>query len=97
MTNEQSALDSLLGLDKFEIDRLSHIKIDQARCESCRQMPCLTVCPAGVYKQVQHSIVAAHENCLECGACKIACDADGNAGITWRNPSGGFGVVFRYG
>ncbi len=97
MTSERSTLDHLLGFDKFEIDRSSHITIDQARCASCPQMPCLTVCPAGVYRQVHQNVVAAHENCLECGACKISCDSDGNAGITWRNPSAGFGIIFRFG
>lgn len=90
-------LDHRLSLDKFELDKLSHITVEQTRCEVCQRKPCLTVCPASVYKQVESKIAVAFENCLECGACQVSCDSDGEGGITWWYPRGGFGVVFRYG
>ena len=92
------SLDARLGLDKYEIDeQQSHILVDQALCQICCERPCLTVCPAGVYKWVDGQIMVSYENCLECGTCQISCDHGGKGGITWSNPSGGFGIVFRYG
>jgi ferredoxin like protein len=91
-------LDARLALDKYEIDEQnSHIQIDQSRCQICDLQPCLTVCPAEVYKEVEGEVVARYENCLECGTCQISCDVGGEGGITWRPPPGGFGIIFRYG
>lgn len=97
MTVKKLSLDYRLSLDKYELDEQSHITVDQSRCQVCAQKPCLTVCPAEVYRQVKHKIVVAYENCLECGACEIACDTGGEGGIDWRYPRGGFGIIFRYG
>jgi ferredoxin like protein len=98
MSQPALTLDARLGLDKYEIDaEQSHIRVDLDRCQACQARPCLTVCPAGVYRWVDERVTVRYENCLECGTCQIACDHGGNKGITWRNPQGGFGVVFRYG
>jgi ferredoxin like protein len=91
-------LDTLLGLDKYAIDEeQSHIQVAADRCAHCEGKPCLTVCPARVYQWVDERIAVHYENCLECGTCLIACHSGGNGAITWRNPQGGFGVLFRYG
>jgi ferredoxin like protein len=91
-------LDARLGLDKYVIDENnSHIEIDQSRCEICEKQPCLTVCPAEVYRLVDDQVTARYENCIECGTCQIACDDIGEGGITWHPPVGGFGIVYRYG
>jgi ferredoxin like protein len=50
-----------------------------------------------VYQWVDDHVAVRYENCLECGTCQISCDHGGNKGITWRNPQGGFGILFRYG
>lgn len=98
MTSQPLSLDSLLGLDKYVIDEEhSHIQVDQTRCLRCELKPCLTVCPAAVYVQVNEQIVARYENCIECGTCQVACDTGGEGGITWNPPNGGFGIIFRYG
>ena len=98
MSEKILTLDARLGLDKYEIDEeQSHIQVDQERCKSCTPRPCLTVCPACVYQWVDDHVAVRYENCLECGTCQIACDNDGNKGITWQNPQGGFGILFRYG
>jgi ferredoxin like protein len=98
MTSRELTLDDRLGLDKYEIDEEnSHILVDQTRCRRCQLRPCLTVCPAIVYVEVEGEIVARYENCLECGTCQVACDTGGEGGITWNPPRGGFGVLFRYG
>jgi ferredoxin like protein len=92
------SLDARLGLDKYEIDEeRNHIVVDPERCKICTDKPCLTVCPAHVYEWVDERIAVRYENCLECGTCQISCDFGGKGGITWSNPTGGFGVQFRYG
>ena len=92
------SLDQLLGLCRYEIDaENSHITVDPARCLSCSAKPCLTVCPAVVYRWIDDHVAVRYENCLECGTCQLACDTLGKGGITWRNPQGGFGIQFRYG
>jgi len=97
-TGARTNLDAMLGLLKYETDgEQSHIQVDAARCPECAAKPCLTVCPAEVYRWIVDHVVVRYENCLECGACEIACDGGGNGGITWRNPQGGFGIVFRLG
>jgi len=91
-------LDARLGLDKYEIDdNNSHIKVDNDICLTCENKPCLTVCPAEVYKWVESKVAVQYENCLECGTCQIACNTGGEGAITWHPPQGGFGIVFRYG
>ena len=97
MSSQKMALDFRLSLDKYEISEQRHIHVDQARCQACESKPCLTVCPASVYKLVQDKIHARYENCLECGTCQISCDSLGKGGITWRYPEGGFGIVYRQG
>ena len=98
MSQKTLTLDARLGLDKYEIDEVnSHIQVDQERCLHCELKPCLTVCPAFVYEWLDNHVTVRYENCLECGTCQISCDHGGNRGITWRNPQGGFGILFRYG
>ena len=98
MTAQKMNLDARLGLDKYEIDEgSSHITVDQTLCQTCQRQPCLTVCPAEVYKLVDSQIAVRYENCLECGTCTIACETGGKGSIDWQPPQGGFGIVFRYG
>ena len=98
MSTPKMNLDARLGLDKYVIDENnSHIEIDQSLCLDCEEQPCLTVCPAEVYRLLDEQVTARYENCIECGTCQIACDAIGKGGITWHPPVGGFGISYRYG
>jgi len=98
MSEQTMTLDARLGLDKYNIDEQnSHIAIDQSCCQVCEGKPCLTVCPAEVYRLVEEETVARYENCIECGTCQIACDDLGEGGIDWQPPEGGFGIRYRYG
>jgi ferredoxin like protein len=94
---KQLSLDERLALDRYEFDEQSHIELDQSLCKVCEKKPCLTVCPAGVYKLAEGETVANYEDCLECGACQIACDKGGEGGIDWTYPRSGFGIAYRYG
>jgi ferredoxin like protein len=92
------SLDARLGLDRYETDATaSHIEIDSTRCVSCTPKPCLTCCPAWVYRLVDDRVAVRYENCLECGTCQIACNVEGRGGLAWRIPAGGFGIRYRYG
>lgn len=97
MSAEKLSLDKRLGLNKYELDSKSHIEVNKELCAICETKVCLLVCPAQVYKLEEGRIVHNYENCLECGSCSIACKSRGRGGIDWKNPRGGFGIVYRYG
>ncbi len=85
-----------LFLDRFKVDEEPHIIIlDKAVClEKCAGQPCLYFCPANVYRIEKEKITAAYEGCLECGSCRIGCP---HLNISWRFPTGGYGVGHRFG
>lgn len=39
-------------------------------------------------------MIVNYENCLECGACRIACE---NCSLGWEYPKGNKGVTFKQG
>ncbi len=86
----------LLALNRFELDEgHPHISVDNEICEvSCTLRPCLTICPAEVYREHDGRVVADFAACLECGTCVIACPPEA---ISWHYPRGGLGVQYRYG
>ena len=97
-TEKKMTIDERLGLNKYEFDEQSHIKIiNDELCKTCKLKPCLVVCPAEVYKLVDDKISVNHENCVECSTCTIACSIRGNGAIDWNLPRGGFGILYRYG
>lgn len=88
---------ALLGLNAYNLDRESHIRVNHAICrERCEVKYCLYVCPAKVYslKEKEGEIQVEHDGCLECGTCVIACPHEA---LEWRYPRGGFGVQYRFG
>jgi ferredoxin like protein len=80
----------------YEVDQdHPHIRLVEVVCKECTRRVCTFICPAGVYLQdEQGRITVRHENCLECGTCRIACPKEG---IVWEYPSGGMGVRYRFG
>ncbi len=91
-------LEDKLYRTRFESDPdHSHIEVDDEVCRLCETRICLSICPAKVYTPNPNDeslIAVSHENCLECGTCRIACP---NEGITWRFPDGAMGVKYRFG
>ncbi|MBM3239908.1 hypothetical protein FJZ31_26790 [Candidatus Poribacteria bacterium] len=91
-------LEDKLYRTRFEADTENpHITVDDDICRRCEEKVCLYVCPAKVYKPKPNDselVMVSHENCLECGTCRIACSEEG---IDWRFPNGGMGVKYRYG
>ncbi|AAY79733.1 ferredoxin family protein [Sulfolobus acidocaldarius] len=86
---------------RYKRDEKPHLSIiEPNKCQKCAEIngvpePCIVVCPANVYSWVDNNrIVVSYENCVECGACRIACPFDN---ISWKYPRYGLGVAFRYG
>jgi len=91
------SLDDKLGLLTYKNDHQSHIKILDAKvCLDCKNKPCVSGCPAGVYAwdNDQEKLIVSYENCIECGAARMLCPF---ANIEWNPPRGGFGVSYKYG
>lgn len=89
-------IDEKLATLRFICDNNSHIKVNFSLCQNCADKPCLHFCPADVYECGTSSGIlnVNHENCLECGTCRICCP---KGAIEWNNPSGGSGVRYKFG
>jgi len=73
-----------------------HLKIvDQKVCLQCLEKPCTVTCPVENYKVEENGHTTIFwSSCIECGVCRIICPYHN---ISWRYPTGGFGVTYRYG
>ena len=79
---------------KYTPDTESHLKPDQEQCKKCKSKICTVVCPANVYEWSGEKTIVKHENCLECGACRLACE---QKCLEWEYPRGTKGVMFKCG
>ena len=81
---------------KYNKDKESHLLVDNDVCSACSDKCCTYICPANVYEwnSKKSSMTIRYENCLECGACKIACDKQN---IIWRYPNAEYGVKYKNG
>ncbi|MBI5886963.1 MAG: 4Fe-4S dicluster domain-containing protein [Deltaproteobacteria bacterium] len=93
---ETKTLAEKLYLVRFKVDSTSHLAVDDKACQECTARSCLFICPTEVYRwdEAASRVIVSYEGCLECGACRVACDANV---LVWNNPAGGFGVCYRYG
>ncbi len=94
------SLSERLAVDACRPDRRSHLRLlSDDLCRACFLKPCITVCPAGVYEWdfPQNRLLIHYENCLETGACRIACHEVGNRSLLWDYPEAGKGIRFRFG
>jgi ferredoxin like protein len=89
-------IEEKLALDAMKNDKESHIKLDRALCEKCREKYCILVCPGHLYSVNEETkeVVVEYAGCLECGTCSIACVRHA---ITWEYPKGEYGVQYRCG
>jgi ferredoxin like protein len=73
----------------------SHIKLDESFCRDCTNRSCTYICPAAVYvwNEAEQRIDVRSENCLECGACRVAC---GMSSIEWSYPVWGEGISYKF-
>jgi ferredoxin like protein len=89
---------ALLGADAFDTHSAPHLTLsDPGLCKNCPLRPCISVCPAEVYEWEGERLRIRYENCLETGACRIACHEVGNRALIWKFPVSGHGVHYRYG
>ena len=87
-----------LGSDAFDTDSASHLTLsDPALCRTCEKKPCIRVCPAEVYHWETDRLRISYENCLETGACRVACETIGQRALVWAYPAAGRGVQYRLG
>jgi len=88
-------IDDKLFTVKYKLDEVTHLEPNQEDCSKCDGKPCTFICPANVYSwdEDQRKILVGYENCLECGACRIACSKNS---LKWRYPTAGCGVTFRF-
>lgn len=91
MKEDYGKIEEKLSLVKYKPDSSSHISIDTTACKNCESKVCTFVCPAAVYSCEGEELKVEYENCLECGACKVACE-----GVDWQYPASGKGVVYKF-
>ena len=89
-------IDEYLAANKYDVDNdESHIVLtDELDDDEFDKL--IMVCPAALYKRAEDGAKTFdYAGCLECGTCRIAC---GDSIIaSWRYPSAGCGVEYRYG
>ncbi len=89
-------LEDKLFTVKYSPDTVSHLNPDNEMCGMCTSKICTKICPANVYEwdEANQKLVVNFENCLECGACRVACE---KKCIKWEYPKGTKGVTFKLG
>lgn len=92
----KSNIDDKLFKVKYVPDEEAHLQPDEKECLACISKVCTYICPANVYTwdEENKKLIIAYENCLECGACRIACE---RKCINWKYPKGNKGVTFKNG
>ena len=90
----QVSVEDKLSVNKYDIDRVVHITVNEDVCNTCDLHYCSYACPADCYQLTEGHITFSYEGCLECGSCRIVCD---KGAIEWKLPRGGFGVCFECG
>lgn len=93
---KKMTIEDKLYLSQYKSHAISHVILDKEICDKkCKQKICLVVCPSKSYdKDGEGNIVFHHENCLECGSCRIICP-EGN--VKWNYPVFGKGIVYKFG
>lgn len=94
---KKMSIEDKLFLLRYKRQNTPHIKIiDASVCATvCKTKICTNVCPAKSYEKTgEQEIKFNHENCLECGSCRIVCPEHN---VDWSYPVSGTGVSFFYG
>ena len=94
--DKMSDLEKKLYTVKYTPDTDSHLLPVQECCRICQSKICTIICPANVYEwdDNKQKLIVKFENCLECGACRIACP---DSSLGWEYPNGTKGVIFKQG
>ena len=94
MEKNSKSIEKKIAAVKYVCASNPHLVVNQEICQKCKEKTCLYICPADVYNidEKTGNIIVQHENCLECGACRISCP---KKNINWCYPSSGCGVVYK--
>ena len=92
--SKDNTIENKLSTLKYYCDDKSHLILDKEICKNCEEKTCLYVCPARVYEVEPETkeITVQYENCLECGACRMACPKNA---IDWNYPKASLGVLYK--
>ena len=92
--NQENSIENKLSTLKYYCDDKSHLILDKELCKNCKEKSCLYVCPARVYEVDSETKerTVQYENCLECGACRMACP---KSAINWNYPKASLGVLYK--
>ena len=92
---DKTSIDDKLFSVKTKSSDKSHLVAELQKCKKCNERCCLHICPANVYSwnEKENTLEIAYENCLECGACRIACP---NKALIWNYPESGCGITYKY-
>ena len=95
MSEDKNSIDIKLSKLKYHTSEKSHLTVNQEQCRHCKHKSCTYICPANVYTfDEKFGIIAVeYENCLECGACRYACD---KGAIDWQYPEASCGVIYKF-
>ena len=93
---EYENIDDKLARVKTTPDITTHLEPDLKQCKKCKSKACLYICPANVYNwdKDKQELCVFYENCLECGACRIACERQT---LMWKYPKGKYGITLKNG
>jgi ferredoxin like protein len=94
MSLTKLSIERRLGLNSYDTDKESHIKVNKESCTERDAKILLRICPANCFTLTSNEVVFSRLGCLECGACRAAVSS---GAIDWAFPKGGFGVRYRYG
>ncbi|WP_176085659.1 ferredoxin family protein [Martelella sp. HB161492] len=73
-----------------------HIKVMPHETPSANLLALTKVCPAKCYElNDKGQVEITADGCMECGTCRVLCEAAGD--IQWDWPRGGYGVLFKFG
>ncbi|MBY2926413.1 MULTISPECIES: ferredoxin family protein [Rhizobium] len=73
-----------------------HIAVRPHLSPSPNLLALTQICPAKCYELNEiGQVTIVSDGCLECGTCRVLCEASGD--IKWNYPRGGFGVLFKFG
>lgn len=88
--------DEKLSTVKTKPYKESHLIPTVQDCRRCDSRACLYVCPASVYEWNDdlQQLNVRFENCLECGACRIACQKHS---LEWKYPKSDYGITYKLG
>ncbi|MEL6774630.1 MAG: ferredoxin family protein [Pseudomonadota bacterium] len=96
-TKDTLRMEERLYQNRYLVDEgRPHITIRRNIHDSPELKSLVHICPAGCYEKGDDGRVEiVSDGCMECGTCRIVCQATGE--IEWSYPRGGYGVLFKFG